>query len=457
MPSRDEKQKIEQWLDQHQVQDVEVLVCDFAGISRGKVMPCNKFLEELGTNNLRLPESLFGMCVDGKFILNDHVTVLEEDAFLIPNLSTAGLIPWLERTTAFFMCDLLRSDGTPLQLAPRQVLTNVLTRYAEKGWKPIVAPEFEFSLFAKIEDAESGLPAPPIPPSGITGHSIAARGYFSPDGIAELSGFFDDVRRYCEAMGLPTDTAIVEAGVGQFEFNVAHDEALRMADIAVHFKRLVKWAAQKNGLRASFMAKPYSDDFGNSMHIHQSVIDSTTGVNIFADEDGQDTKLFHAHIAGLQKYAPEMMPFFAPYTNSYLRLGGQLASPVNTHWGVDNRSVGLRVPTGGQASRRIENRISGSDVNPYLAIAASLLCGYLGMVEELTPSNPISGSAYDHTSNRLPEHIRDSLEALERTEHPREILGDEFVRTFLDVKYAEIAARSNVLSPWDLDYLLPNI
>ena len=141
------------------------------------------------------------------------------------------------------------------------------------------------------------------------------------------------------------------------------------------------------------------------MHLHQSVISTTDGKNVFAEDNGNDTELFHAHIAGLQEYIPALMPMLAPYANSYLRVGSNMSSPANLHWGRENRSVGLRVPSGSRAGRRIENRIAGADVNPYLAIAASLLAGYLGMVEGLKPSEPLTESAYELDTLRLPAHF----------------------------------------------------
>ncbi|MCH8202512.1 MAG: glutamine synthetase [Proteobacteria bacterium] len=456
MPNNGENAKIEQWLNENSVQDVEILVSDFAGISRGKKLTRDKFMRALGANGLRVPESLFGMTVDCDFISNKYITDLEEDVYLQPDFATAGLVPWCESVTAFFICDVRKVDGATLGLSPRQVLKNVLSLYAERGWKPIIAPEFEFTLLARDGGADNP-PTSPAPPTGRSGRLSVDKGVLSIDGMAEFGPLFDDVRRYCDSMGLPVDTLVQEAGVGQFEFNVAHGEPLHLADSSFQFKRIMKWAAVQHGLYASFMAKPYPGDFGNAMHIHQSVVDEKTDLNVFADEDGNNTELFGAHIAGLQKYAAAAMPFFAPYSNSYLRLESNLSSPVNTHWGIENRSVGLRVPAGGRASRRIENRIAGSDTNPYLAIAASLLCGYLGMVEGLKPSEPVTGSAYGLTTNGLPQHIHASLEALERCETLRDLLGEAFVRTFLDVKRAEIKARSNVLSPWDTKYLLTNV
>lgn len=456
MPKDDEHKNIEQWLNDNDVQDVEVVVHDFAGISRGKVMPVGKFVKAMGSGGLRMPESLFGMTVDCDFITNEYITDLEVDVILEPDASSAGLVPWHERPTALFVCDLKDNEGAPFPLCPRQVLKQVLSLYADKGWAPVVAPEFEFTLLARDEGLESG-ESSPAPPAGKSGRVIVDKGVLSVDGIAEFGPMFDDVRRYCEAMGLPMDALVHEAGVGQFEFNVAHGAPLRLADISAQFKRIMKWVAVKHGYYASFMAKPYPGDFGNAMHLHQSVIDVESGLNIFADDEDNDTDLFRAHVAGIQKYAAAAMPFLAPYENSYLRLDSKLSCPVNTHWGVENRSVGLRVPAGDRSARRIENRIAGSDTNPYLAIAASLLCGYLGMEEGLAPSEPVTGSAYGLESNSLPQNIHVGLDALANSGAIRDALGESFVTTFLDVKRAEIRARSQVISAWDMKYLLTNV
>lgn len=455
MAKADEDQEIKSWLQEHDVQEVEVLVGDFAGISRGKKLPVEKFVKCLTTNDLRLPDSVFGMTVDCDFISNKYINDMEEDVYLKPDLSTGGLLPWCERNTAFFLCDVMQKDGEPLTTPPRQILKTVLGLYEAKGWKPIVAPEFEFTLL-DLEKGDNG-ELVPVPPRGISGLQTHDKGVMSVDGVDEFGQMFSDVRDYCTGMGLPVDALVQEAGVGQFEFNVSHGEPLRMADVAVHFKRAMKWAASIHGHHASFLAKPYANDYGNAMHIHQSVVDAKTGKNIFADDDGADTDLFRSHIAGLQKYASAATPFFAPYDNSYLRLGANLSSPGNTQWGIENRSVGLRVPMGGAPARRIENRIAGSDTNPYLVIASSLLCGYLGMVEGLTPTEPVTGSAYKMEGNLLPRHIHGALDALDTCKPFREILGDAFIATYVDVKRAEISHRSQTLSPWDVKYLLTNV
>lgn len=301
MPSNDKRSNIEKWLSDNKVQDVEVLVGDFAGISRGKKMPVEKFVKAFGSDDLRLPDSIFGMTVDCEFITNDYITDLEEDVFLEPDLATAGLVPWCERVTAYFVCDVRKANGDMLATPPRQVLKNVLALYAERGWRPVVAPEFEFTVLSGDIDQENwlGSPAPARGRSGLLTHD---KGVMSLDGVDEFGSMFDSVRRYCGAMGLPIDGLVQEAGVGQFEFNVAHGDPLRMADHSVQFKRAIKWAAAEHDRHVSFMAKPYPDDFGNAMHIHQSVVDAGSGQNVFADGDGNDSELFHSHIAGLQKY-----------------------------------------------------------------------------------------------------------------------------------------------------------
>jgi glutamine synthetase len=205
------------------------------------------------------------------------------------------------------------------------------------------------------------------------------------------------------------------------------------------------------------MAKPYPHAYGSAMHIHQSVVDLKTGKNVFAGEDDIDTPLFLNHIGGLQKYMPAAMPFLAPYVNSYLRMSAAQSSPVNIHWGRENRTAGLRVPASTRVGRRIENRVAGSDVNPYLAIAASLACGYLGMVGELKASPPLTSSAYLKHTRSLPQHFLAGLDDLERSDALCEILGEEFVSVYIDIKRLEYNEYFAVLSPWEIQNLMFNV
>lgn len=205
------------------------------------------------------------------------------------------------------------------------------------------------------------------------------------------------------------------------------------------------------------MAKPYEREPGSAMHIHHSVVDAETGESLFATKEGENTPLFLSFIAGLQKYLPDAMALIGPNVNSYRRLVRDLAAPVNTHWGIENRTVGLRVPDTKPRSRRVENRVPGADANPYIAFAASLACGYLGMVEALTPTSPTKGVAYGMRGHALPRHILDAITSLRKSAPLRRVLGEDFVTLYLDLKLAEHDAYQQVISAWEREHLLLNV
>jgi glutamine synthetase len=192
------------------------------------------------------------------------------------------------------------------------------------------------------------------------------------------------------------------------------------------------------------------------MHIHQSVVDAKTGANIFSDEAGDPTQLFFAFIGGSQKYLPAVTCMLAPYVNSYRRLIRSSSAPVNVMWGYDNRTVGLRVPFSEPAARRLENRLPSSDANPYLAIAASLACGYLGMIERMKPTKQIEGSAY-RLPHTLPRTLYEALNLFNSAKKMRGILGDRFMRAMTLVKQSELEAYQGVISSWEREHLLLNV
>jgi glutamine synthetase len=206
---------------------------------------------------------------------------------------------------------------------------------------------------------------------------------------------------------------------------------------------------------ATFMAKPMEDEPGSAMHIHQSIVDEN-GDNIFVETDGKYSELFLAHIAGLQHYLPAAMSLLAPNVNSYRRITRDRGAPINVHWGYDNRTAGLRVPDATASSMRVENRVAGADANPYLAIAASLACGYLGMVDQLEPTAPIDGDAYDLPFT-LPRSLEQSLGLLLECDPLRAILGENFVLAFHSVKEQEFEAFLKVISSWEREFLLLNV
>jgi glutamine synthetase len=208
-------------------------------------------------------------------------------------------------------------------------------------------------------------------------------------------------------------------------------------------------------MHATFLARPMSEEAGSALHIHQSVVDAD-GNNIFSKPDGEASDLFYAYIGGLQKYIPEALLMLAPYPNSYRRFLSYWSSPVNLEWAVDNRTVGLRVPDSSSESRRVENRLAGADVNPYLAIAATLACGYLGMTEGLQPSAPIVGSAYDKPFS-LHRHMYSAILAFEGSAAMRRALGDDFVTMYSLLKHDEYREFQEIVTPWEREVLMFNV
>jgi glutamine synthetase len=205
------------------------------------------------------------------------------------------------------------------------------------------------------------------------------------------------------------------------------------------------------------MAKPVADEPGSAMHLHQSVVDIATGKPVFVDAEGNISPLFLHHIGGLQKYIPKLLPMFAPNVNSFRRFLPDTSAPVNVEWGEENRTVGLRVPTSSPDAMRVENRLPGADANPYLAIAASLLCGYLGMVEQIEPSAAVEGRAYERRNLRLPFTLEDALARMEDCDTVKQYLGDKFVRGYVAVKRAEHENFKRVISSWEREFLLLSV
>ncbi|MCW0180960.1 glutamine synthetase family protein [Zavarzinia sp.] len=444
--------QLDTWLHERHITEVECLVPDISGVARGKILPTSKFLKSQTDSSLRLPESIFSQTVTGEFIDSEVTDPTEPDVILRPDPDTLSLVPWYEDPTAQVINDCVYRDGRPVPMAPRQVLRRVIDLYAAKGWKAIVAPELEFYLCAKNVDPDYPLQ----PPVGRSGRAETGSQSYGIDAVNEFDPIFEDVYQYCEAQELDVDTLIHEAGRAQCEINFNHADPMSMADQAFMFKRTVRQAAMRHGVYATFMAKPYSEEPGSAMHIHQSVVDIKTGRNLFSDAESNDTPLFRSHIAGLQKFLPAAMPLIAPNVNSYRRLTRFMSAPINLHWARENRTAGLRVPESGPEARRVENRVPGADANPYLVIAASLACGYLGMINGLEPTDPISGSAYSRKF-ALPRYLPDALNKLKGASELGEVLGEDFVTLLMEVKQAEHDAYQQVISAWEREHLLLNV
>jgi glutamine synthetase len=445
-----------EWLTERKIDEVECLVPDINGIARGKILPAAKFIKSARDESLRLPESIFIQTVTGEYSENedydDIASDQDPDIYLKPDADTIRIVPWYQEPTAQVICDAYNGDGTPVEMSSRQVLRRVLSLYEEKGWMPIVAPELEFFLVQVNTDPD----LPLLPPAGRSGRTETGRQSYGIDATNEFDPIFEDVYDYCEAQDIDIDTLTHEAGAAQMEINFNHGEAMRLADQSFLFKRTVRQAALRHNIYATFMAKPLANQPGSSMHIHQSVLEIESRRNLFADTLGRDTALFRSHVAGLQRFLPQVMPMLAPNVNSFRRLRPFSDAPINVQWGVDNRSVGLRVPVSDGPARRIENRLAGADANPYLAIAASLACGYLGMLERMKPTKQIEGSAY-RLAHTLPRTLYDGLHRFQSCKKMRPILGEQFIRALVLVKQSELDAYQGVISSWEREHLLLNV
>ncbi|MDR3493396.1 MAG: glutamine synthetase family protein [Ancalomicrobiaceae bacterium] len=438
-----------EWLAGRGLEDIECLVPDMAGVARGKMMPVEKFV---ASTSMSIPGSIFLQTITGEYPEDEETFVADPgdgDIVLVPDFATLAVVPWAKDPTAQVIHDAYHQDGRPVDLAPRQVLKRIIELYKHKGWRAVVAPEIEFYLVDRNQDPDYPLK----PPIGRSGRAETGRQSYSIAAVNEFDALFDDIYDYSEAQGLEIDTLIHEEGAAQMEINLLHGDPLALADQVFLFKRTIREAALKHGMYATFMAKPIANEPGSAMHIHQSIVDTETGDNIFSNALGGPTREFFAFIGGQQKLLPHVMCMLAPYVNSYRRLLRQSVAPINVHWGYDNRTVGLRVPNSSPQARRVENRVPSSDANPYLAMAASLACGYIGMMEGYVPEEPIDGSAYSLPFG-LPRGILEAVALFDESDELSEIFGKSFVSAYRAIKQAEFETFMRVISPWEREYLL---
>ena len=444
--------ELETWLNHRHVTEIECLVPDLTGVARGKILPREKFTEDRG---MRLPEVVVAGSVTGQFPTEgpyfDVISVTDKDMHLVPDPSTVRLVPWATDPTAQIVHDCFDREGGLIPYAPRSVLKRVIELYRAEGLFPIVAPEVEFYLVARNTDPD----LPLKPPIGRSGRAETSRQAYSIDAVNEFDPLFEDVYDYCGKMRLNVDTLIHELGAGQMEINFFHADPLSLADEVFFFKRTVREAAMRHDMYATFMAKPIAGEPGSAMHIHQSIVDAD-GKNVFSKADGSASDEFFHYIGGLQKYIPSAMALVAPYVNSYRRLARYTAAPINIEWGYDNRTVGIRSPISGPEARRVENRVIGSDANPYIAMAMTLACGYLGMKQKLKPTSEMKGDAYG-SPFALPRSLGEALDWMRNEPALADVLGKEFITVYAEVKEIEYAEFMKVISPWEREHLLLHV
>ncbi len=451
--------KFKKWLNENSITEVECLVPDLGGTARGKILPTKKFIEGIESNTHRMPQSIFIQTISGQYA-NDVEGGLPEDVYnptdtdiiIKPDFKTIRLVPWYDDPTAEVICDAIEMNGNPVQNAPRNILKKILDLYKNINFKPIVSPEVEFYLVKKNSDPDYPLEVP----VGQSGRQETGKQSFGIDAINEFDPLFEDLYNFCEIQKIDIDTMNHESGSAQMEINFQHGDPLELADQVFLFKRTLRQTAIKHKLYATFMAKPMKGQPGSALHLHQSLVNNKNK-NIFSNNKNKFSKIFMNYIGGLQKYTPLLMPIYAPHFNSYKRLFATYGSPKNVNWGIGNRSCGFRIPVSDNKNSRVENRLAGSDTNPYLVFAANLASGYLGIKNNIQPSAETKESLFDKDTTKLPSNISEAINLFDKNKELNEVFGEKFVKTLVAMRKVEYLAYMEVVSPWEREYLLLNV
>jgi glutamine synthetase len=435
------------FLGQHpDVEAIQVVITDLGGVARGKTI-ARQELAPLYANGRNVAGSILGLDMRGEDVEETGLVWSNGDADkqCRPVPGTLKLAPWLERPTAQLLMTMYDEDGTPAAADPRHALARVVERLAADGLQPVVAVELEFYL---VEPDGAGVK----PATGlVSGEPSVRHDAYGLGKLDEMSPLFDDIYRAARTQDLPVRTLMSEYAPGQFEVTLEHrPDALAAADDAIQWKRLVRGVAARHGRVATFMAKPFAGIAGSGMHVHVSLAGADGG-NLFASADPAGTPLLRHAIGGMQASMAEAMALFAPNANSYRRFRRQSYAPVAATWGVNNRSVGFRIPSGPPASRHVEHRICGADANPYLAVATVLAGMHHGIVNRIDPGVPVTGNGYELPADpTLPLNWHAALDRLEGSTLLKDALGADFVRVFMAVKRAECERFNS--EPTELDY-----
>lgn len=419
--------------DNPQIKSVRMVASDLNGQARGKRV-ARRFAGKAIKDGTRFPYSVLNLDIWGEDI-DDSPLVFEAgdpDGVLKPTERGFVPVPWLDTPTAILPIWMFDEDGVPYAGDPRHALARVVERYTARGLTPVVATELEFYI---IDDKRHELRVPVSPVSGKRRQQaeiLALRQLDAFDGF--LSALYDG----CEAMDIPADTMISEAGPGQFEINMDHQpDALKAADDAWLFKILTRGLARSHGFAASFMAKPYPDYAGNGLHTHFSVLDAG-GRNIFDNGGPEGSETLHHAIAGCLAAMPGSMLVFAPHATSYDRFVPGAHAPTAAGWGYENRTTALRIPAGSHTARRIEHRVAGGDINPYLFLAAVLGAALDGIEQGKPPAPATTGSAYAADLPQLPRTWADAIEAFDTSPEITRIFTPELRANFLATKRQEM-------------------
>lgn len=435
------------------IQTLELLTSDLNGMIRGKRIERPMF-EKVFSDGVALPGSLYALDATGSTVEETGLGLEtgDSDRVCYPVAGTLSITPW-HQDRAQAIISMFEQDGTtPFCADPRHVLEQQLNVFATLGLQPVVAVELEFYLVDRKRDANNGLQ----PPQSLnTGRRMNTTQCYSMEDLDNHDAFIQRTLAMARAQNLPADGVVAEYAPGQFEVNLHHcHDPLQAADHALMLKRIIRHAAREFDFEATFMAKPYIDQSGSGTHVHLSLIDAH-GQPLFAGADAETHSPLRHAIGGLLATADATQALLFPTINSYRRLTSGDFAPHAKTWAFDNRTVALRIPSGDPENFRVEHRVAGADVNPYLAVAVVLAGVYHGLQQQIDPGAPVVGNAYEQDHPTLADNPRDALRAFAESDWLKAQFNPEFLRIYEACKWHETQLFEQQVTAMELDLLLP--
>ena len=425
------------------VDTVLLVMTDMQGRLAGKRLHAPFFVDEVAGHGAEGCNYLLAVDVDMNTVQGFAMSSWETgygDFVFRPDMASLRRVPWLERT-ALVVADLEWEDGSPVAASPRQILRRQLDRLAERGWRANIGSELEFMLFRDSYDQARAKRY----------HDLTTANAYNVDysilGTTMVEDVLRPIRLGMAGAGISVEDSKGECNFGQHEVNFRYSDALSMADNHSVYKNGAKEIAYLHGCALSFMAK-YDEREGNSCHIHVSLWDDRGSLSPDADGHGR-SRVFEHFIAGQLAVTKELAYFFAPNVNSYKRYAWGSFAPTTLVWGIDNRTCGFRV-VGHGAGLRLESRIAGADVNPYLAFAAMIAAGLHGIDNELELEPAYPGNAYDAVDKpRLPGSLHEAIALLEGSAAARDAFGDDVIDHYLHYARTEQRSFEAAVTDWE--------
>ncbi len=437
---RQNVEKVIKDLSDKDVDVVRVSYSDLIGVDRGRDVLVDELRTAVG-HGLAFCRAVYHTTPRGEVVsVKEGLEAGLPDVHVRPDFSTLTAMPW-EPQVVWCIGDASLPDGSPAPESPRVVVRNVADLLATIGLRAVVGPELEF--FVCEPDADS--------PAGYRRYADATGNVYVVGRKGDPQGLLLKTLRMLRDAGLQVTAANHEFSGGQFEINLNHSEMVDAADRAFRMKSAVQELMRHEGMLATFMAKPFSDEGGSGFHLHVSLSDES-GTNVFGDPDGEHgiSETGRHAIGGILAHAPALAALLNPTINSYKRFGPDTLAPWLIDWGLDNRSAMVRIPPDRGASTRMEVRLGDATANPYLAIAAVGAAIYLGVRDRVEPGNPLEGYGYDPESAPiLPMRLSDALDALEADTDLAEALGEYFVEAFLAYKRDEVSRFERHVTDWE--------